>query len=506
MRFLAGAAVGLSVVAFATTTSASSLLSRQIARSMSIADIHADCNLCLESAARQTFCSDNDPTKPQFDFDCLCSGPGYTEVTQGCANLCTGTEYGVPALCPADHEPIKRDAQSCTLCLEQAARQTHCENNDPSKPGFDFDCLCYGPGYTDITKGCANSCKDTDYHFDSQCLKVDKLIKKDAALTARGPYGCAVCLQEAEIKTDCVNDPSDPNFNFDCLCRKAAYETTSDCNLFCADTALNIDTKCKAPALAERAVSAGSSRECTLCLEAASAKTSCADPSTPGFDFDCLCLASVFDEVVGCTAFCDGTPNDLHSQCRAASGVTFTPLKPPSSTLAPRAIDPTATKSPRFGFCGPKGINCKSTEQVLPAAVQVTTKAVITKTIDNLANAKRGVNITKTTDNLATNAAEDVRAFVDIMRGFNITANITTTIGELPRTTAFTPSTTGPISVVNGTTVWAASSGTGGEYMLPSQSILPVPTHEPSEDGSAVNVVGKGMIAVGAGLALAFAV
>ncbi|GIZ38085.1 hypothetical protein CKM354_000151100 [Cercospora kikuchii] len=258
---------------------------------------------------------------------------------------------------------------NCALCLDDLDSQTGCGKR-PNKTHWDPECLC-SPENAWLAKGCNNACKGISFAKDLTCIWDNPAAKQQDTIAARGPYvGCAVCLQDAELNLGCAGDPADPNFNFGCLCQEPGFSTkVKGCNLFCADTPLNLDVQCpKAAPFAQRDLTDDDPRSCVLCLELASAQTSC-KPSVDGFDFKCLCEADKSEWVSGCTDFCANTPNDLHAHCRAPYQ-TIAPGFPLTAAITPRGTigNPKQTVDPHFGFCGPKGTNCKTTVRAPPAA------------------------------------------------------------------------------------------------------------------------------------------
>ncbi|KAM3421205.1 hypothetical protein BST61_g1614 [Cercospora zeina] len=201
---------------------------------------------------------------------------------------------------------------NCALCLDDLNSLTGCGRR-PDKPHFDPECLC-SPENAKFASNCNNSCKGVRFAKDITCIWSNEVAKQEHSITARGPYGCAICLQDAERKVGCVDDPSNPNFNFDCLCQEPGFSTNvKDCNLFCADTPLNLDNQCPKPTpapFAEREVA-------------------------------------------------DNDPRPAPS-----------PALPVTALITPRGTigNPKQTVDPHFGFCGPKGSNCKSTVRAPPAA------------------------------------------------------------------------------------------------------------------------------------------
>lgn len=82
----------------------------------------------------------------------------------------------------------------CNLCLEQAARQTYCVNNNSSISGYDFRCLCKEPGFSEYTEGCTDFCRATEYDIEIQCSKIRE---------------CPVCnIDEVRKCERCLEDTS----------------------------------------------------------------------------------------------------------------------------------------------------------------------------------------------------------------------------------------------------------------------------------------------------------
>lgn len=82
----------------------------------------------------------------------------------------------------------------CNLCLEQAARQTYCVNNNSSISGYDFHCLCKEPGFSEYTEGCTDFCRATEYDIEIQCSKIRE---------------CPVCnIDEVRKCERCLEDTS----------------------------------------------------------------------------------------------------------------------------------------------------------------------------------------------------------------------------------------------------------------------------------------------------------
>ncbi|EMF07988.1 uncharacterized protein SEPMUDRAFT_136827 [Sphaerulina musiva SO2202] len=244
-----------------------------------------ECTLCLEHAASQTQCEASDSSETNFDFECLCLKTAFRIITRGCSGFCEGTQYSLESQCRLDNGTprnaidrraafVEGDARSCNLCLEQAARQTYCVNNNSSISGYDFHCLCKEPGFSEYTEGCTDFCRATEYDIEIQCSKIRE---------------CPVC---------------------------------------------NIDEV----------------RKCERCLEDTSSTTTATTSCNLAPDADISGLfesANIEFTAAACTEFCIAI---LEAQCSLSQ-----------MTLSPRTAQ-LQTSNPGFGFCGPKGTNCKSTE------------------------------------------------------------------------------------------------------------------------------------------------